>query len=155
MRITRRCPPNTICPVKIQMCSIHRAHQWDPPESYLKATLGLEHNRQTCLVHKQGECASHATTTVTTRQQQACGTNREKTNKDAATRQQAGMNNLVNLGSTDKLGYTSRFVRVIGEVREDEVEELVGRPGTTKGTWLAVLQLIFQPFFDGLWFFFF
>ena len=33
-----------------------------------------------------------------------------------------------------------------GELGEDEVEELVERPGTTKGTWFAVLQLIFLPF---------
>ena len=34
----------------------------------------------------------------------------------------------------------------VGEVGEDEVEELVDRPGTTKATLLAVLQLIFLPF---------
>ena len=33
----------------------------------------------------------------------------------------------------------------VGEVGEDEVEELVDRPGTTKGTQFVVLQLIFLP----------
>ena len=38
-------------------------------------------------------------------------------------------------------------------MKEDEVEELVNRPGTTKGTLFAVLHCIRLPFFDELWVF--
>ena len=34
----------------------------------------------------------------------------------------------------------------VEEAGEDEVEELVDRPGTTNGTYFAFLQLIFLPF---------
>ena len=54
----------------------------------------------TCIVHKQTnrDCASRATTTLTDQLHQACSTNKEKNNKDAATRRQVGKNNLVNVG---------------------------------------------------------
>ena len=50
---------------------------------------------------------------LTSRLHFTCGTDREQNKKDAATRQQAGRNNLIRHGSQDKLDYTSRFVRVI------------------------------------------
>ena len=47
----------------------------------------------------RASCTSKQTgTTLTDQLQQACSTNREKNNKDAATHQQAGRNNLVNVG---------------------------------------------------------
>ena len=81
------------------MCSVHQAQQWDPPESNSQLGLSLD-TSDTCIVHKQTnrDCASRATTTLTDQLHQACSTNREKNNKDAATRQQAGRNNLVNVG---------------------------------------------------------
>ncbi len=50
---------------------------------------------------------------LTSRLHFTCSTDREKNNRNAATRQQAGRNNLIRHGSQDKLDYTSRFVRVI------------------------------------------
>ena len=51
------------------------------------------------IVHKQtnSDCASRATTTLTDPVHQACSTNKDKNNKDAATRQQAERKTLVNL----------------------------------------------------------
>ena len=43
------------------------------------------------------------------------------------------------------MGVTVSSDEDVREVCEDEVEELVDRPGTTKGTWFAVLQSIFLP----------
>ena len=40
----------------------------------------------------------------------------------------------------------------VEETSEDEVEELVDIPGTTKGTQFAILQLIRLPFFGEVWF---
>ena len=34
----------------------------------------------------------------------------------------------------------------VEEAGEDEVEELVDRPGTTNGTWVQILQVIFLTF---------
>ena len=97
------------------MCSVHQAQHWDLLESYLKATLSLEHNRQTCLVHKQinRDYASRATVNSdrsatsgrvaqtgrkTTRMPRRVGNQKEQPRQR---------------GHTDKLDYTSRFVRVI------------------------------------------
>ena len=90
---------DTICPVRIQMCSVHQAQQWDLPDSNSQQGLSLD-TTDTCIVHKQTnrDCASRATTTLTTRLHQAWSTNRGENNKDAATRQQAERNNLVNVG---------------------------------------------------------
>ena len=90
----------------IQMCSARHAEDktgsdklsWDK-------TLSLD-TTDTCIVHKQtnGDCASRTTTTLTDPLHQACSTNREKNNKDAATRQQARRNNLVNVSQeTDSI----------------------------------------------------
>ena len=67
-------------------------------------TLCLD-TTDTCIVHKQTnrDCASRATTTLTDQLHQACCTNREKYNKHAVTRQQAGKNNLVNVGRCTNL----------------------------------------------------
>ena len=52
----------------------------------------------------RASCTSKQTgTTLTDQLQQACSTNREKNNKDAATHQQAGRNNLVNVGQQTNL----------------------------------------------------
>ena len=51
-------------------------------------------------------------TTLTTQLHQACSTNKEKNIKDAATRQQAGRNNLVNAGQKTNLITLLDFVRV-------------------------------------------
>ena len=61
--------------------------------------------QDTCIVHKQKnkDCASRATTTLTDQLHQACSTNRGENKKDAATRQQAGRNNLVNVGQETNL----------------------------------------------------
>ena len=71
---------------------------------YLKATLSLD-TTDRCIVHKQTnrDCASRATASLTTQQHQACSTNRVKNNKDLATRQQAGRNNLVHVGPRTNL----------------------------------------------------
>ena len=76
-------------------------------------TLSLD-TTDTCIVHKQtnGDCASRATTTLTNPLNQACNRNREKNNKDAATRQQAGRKQSRQRGPRDKLDYTSQIVRV-------------------------------------------
>ena len=86
------------------MCSVHHNQQLHLPESNSQLGLSLD-TTDTCIVHKQTnrDCASRATTTLTTQPHQACSTNREKNNKDAATRQQAGRNNLVNMGRWTKL----------------------------------------------------
>ena len=47
---------DTICPVRIQMCSIHQAQQWDLPESKMEA-LNTADRRVSC-TNKQG---SHIT----------------------------------------------------------------------------------------------
>ena len=62
-------------------------------------TLSLD-TTDTCIVHKRTnkDCASRATTTLTDQLHQARSTNRERNNKDAATRQQTRRNNLVNVG---------------------------------------------------------
>ena len=44
------------------------------------------------------------------------------------------------------MGVTVSCSEDVGEVGEDEVEELVDRPGTTNGTQFAVLQSNFLPF---------
>ena len=44
------------------------------------------------------------------------------------------------------VGVTVSCDEDVREVGEDEVEELVDGPGTTRCTWFAVLQLIFLPF---------
>ena len=81
------------------MCSAHQAQQRNLPESNSQLGLSLD-TTETCIVHKQTnrDCASRATTTLTDQLHQACGTNKEKNNKDSATRKQAGRNNLVNVG---------------------------------------------------------
>ena len=45
-----------------------------------------------------------------------------------------------------RVGVTVACEEDVGDVGEDELEELVDRPGTTNGTYFAVLQLIFLPF---------
>ena len=65
----------TICPVRIQMYSINRAQQWDLPESNSQLGLSLD---TTEYVQTNRDCASRATTTLTTHQHQACSSNREK-----------------------------------------------------------------------------
>ena len=50
------------------------------------------------------------------------------------------------------VGVTVSCDEDVGEVGEDEVEELVDRPGMTNGTWFDVSQLNFLPFFDEMWF---
>ena len=52
MRITLRCHSDTICPVRIQMCSVHQAQQRDLPESNSQLGLSLD-TTDTCIVHKQ------------------------------------------------------------------------------------------------------
>ena len=86
------------------MCSVHQAQQWDLHESNSQLGLILD-TTDTCIVHKQTnrDCASRATTTLTDPLHQACSTNKEKNNKDAATLQQAGKNNLVNMGKSTNL----------------------------------------------------
>ena len=76
------------------MCSVHQAQQWDLLESNSQLGLSLDAT-DTCIVHKQTnrDRASRATATLTTQPHQAFGTK-----KGAATRQQAGRNNLVNVG---------------------------------------------------------
>ena len=44
------------------------------------------------------------------------------------------------------MGATVSFDEDEGDVVEDELEELVDRPGTTNGTLFAVLQSIILPF---------
>ena len=44
------------------------------------------------------------------------------------------------------MGVTVSCDEDVGEVGEDELEELVDRPGTMNGTSFAVLQSIFLPF---------
>ena len=44
------------------------------------------------------------------------------------------------------VGVTVSCDEDVGDVGEDELEELVDRPGTTSGTQFAVLQSIFLPF---------
>ena len=85
------------------MCSVHQAQQWDLPDSYLNATLSLEHNRQTCLVHEQinRDCASRATTTLTDQLHQACSTNTGE--KQQRRRDASATNNLVNVGTQTNL----------------------------------------------------
>ena len=81
------------------MCSVHQAQQCDLPQSNSQLGLSLD-TKDTCIVHKQTnrDCASRATTTLTTQLHQARSTNKEKNNTVAATRQQAGKTNLVNVG---------------------------------------------------------
>ena len=69
-----------------------------------------------CIVHKQTnrDCAARATTTLTGQLHQACGTNREKNNKDAATRQQAGRKNLVSVNTVTRLSHNSIGHGVVG-----------------------------------------
>ena len=96
----------TICPVKIQMCSARHAEDKTRSDKLSwEQTLSLD-TTDTCFVHKSktnGDSASRATTTQTDPLHQACSTNREKNNKDGATRQQAGRNNLVNVGQQTNL----------------------------------------------------
>ena len=81
------------------MCSVHQAQQWDLPESNSQLGLSLD-TTSTSIVHEQAnkDCASRVTTTLTDQLHQASSTNKEKHNKDAATPQQAGERNLVNVG---------------------------------------------------------
>ena len=51
---------------------------------------------------------------------------------------------LVNRGCN--AGITASCGTDVGDVGEDELEELADRPGTTNGTWFAVLHSIFLPF---------
>ena len=65
--------------MRIQTCSVHQAQQWNLPESI--SQLGLSPDTTgTSIVHKQTnrDCASRATTTLTTQLHQACSTNKEK-----------------------------------------------------------------------------
>ena len=82
------------------MCSARHAEDKTGSDKFgWEQTLSLD-TTGTCIVHKHAnrDCASRATTTLTDQRHQACSANREKNNKDAATRQQAGRNNLVNVG---------------------------------------------------------
>ena len=50
------------------------------------------------------------------------------------------------VGAGCSVGVTVSCDDDVGEVSEDELAELVNRPGATKGTEFAVLQSIFLPF---------
>ena len=50
------------------------------------------------------------------------------------------------------VGVTASCDDDAGEAGEDELEELVDRPGTTNGTSFSVLHFIRLSFFDELWF---
>ena len=57
---------------------------------------------------------------------------------------------LVNAGCS--VGVTLSCDEDAGEASADEFEESVDRPGTTNATWFTVLQSIFLPLFDEMWF---
>ena len=85
---------------------------------YLKTNsqLGLSLvTTDTCIMHKQTNknCASRATTTLTTQIQQACGTNKEKKTAKTPRRVSKRERTTSSTWATDKLDYISRFVRVI------------------------------------------
>ena len=106
---------DTVCPVRIQMCSVHQAQQWDLLESNCQLGLSLE-TTDTCIVHKQTnrDCASRATTNNSDRSATSSILHKQgekqqrRRDASASWKEQPRQR-----GSMDKLDYTSRFVRVI------------------------------------------
>ena len=114
MRITLRCVPTQSVPSGFR-CVQHDMLR--TKRDLTETQLGAD--SEPCLIQQRRvSCTSKQTRItqqpkLTSRLDFTCSTNREKNNKDAATRQQAGRNNFIRHGSQDKLDYTSRFGRVI------------------------------------------
>ena len=137
---------DTICPVGIQIGSIHQAQKWDLSESKLGS---LDHSRQTCLVHKQTGIAHHAQQQIwpdsfTSRAAQ----NREKNNKATRRddfRQRPGRN-ILNRHVVRKLDYTSRFTYVSSQHSLPTTLSHNSKV-TTIGVNVVIIGYSFQQFF--------